>query len=322
MHHAVAYIPPEGVRFNTFPGGIPKLGVIGVVEHAERIIQVGSVQHFADREHQIALLHSSHDSRLLAVVIGAISEKTLGYTSQTSLRTGATSGVGLRHMARKDSKICALFGAGDQAVTQLLALKKERPIEEVRLRTRTPESRKRFAETYGPLFQLEIRPIDDPQAAVVGADVVITATNTNVPVLHGAWLEPGQHVTSIVGSNIQLVRADWLDRPRRELDDEVICRVHRIAVNSREQVIQDEQGDIYEPVQAGLIGFDEIAELGEIVNGTATGRESDREITLHKNNAGMGFADVAVSFCAFERAKAQSRGRWLDLTPVEGEESG
>lgn len=309
---------PDSVRFNTFPGGIAALGVIGVVEHAERVIQEGAVQHFADREHQIALLHSSRDSQLLTIVIGAISERTLGYSTQTALRTGATSGVGFKHMARENSRVCALFGAGDQAVTQLLALKSVRAIEEVRVCTRTPESRERFAATYGPRFNLDIRPVDDGEAAVRGADVVIAATNTNEPVVHGAWLEPGQHVTSIVGSNIQLVRAGWLDRPRRELDDEVIRRADQIAVNSREQIVQDEQGDLFEPMEAGIIKLDDLAELGEVVNGTRTGRRSEDEVTLHKNNAGMGFADIAVALCAYERAKAEGRGRWIELSAVGG----
>ena len=310
---------PDGVRFNTFPGGIPGLDVIGVVEHAERVIQDGAVQQFADREHQIAVLHSAKNSQLLAVVIGAISEKTLGYSTQTALRTGATSGVGFRHMARKDAKVCALFGAGDQAATQLLALKSVRPITEVRVCTRTPESRNRFAEKYGSIFQLDIRPTSDPESAIRGADVVIAATNTNVPVVHGEWLEAGQHVSSIVGSNIQLVRAGWLDRPRRELDDQVIVRADRVVVNSREQIVQDQQGDLFEPMEAGLIELDAIVELGEVINGNRTGRTSASDITLHKNNAGMGFADVALAFCVYERAKAEGRGRWMELDAVGGE---
>lgn len=307
---------PKGIRFNTFPGGIPGLNVIGVVEHAERLIQDGDRQLFADREHQICLLHDASNSQLLGILIGAISERSLGYTTQTALRTGATSGVGFRHMAREDSQVCALFGAGDQAVTQLLALTRVRPIREVRLCTRTEASRLRFAQTYGPKFGVEIRPMDDPVAAVSGADVVIAATNTNVPVIKGAWLEPGQHVTSIVGSNIALVKAGWLDAPRRELDDEVIARADRIAVNSREQIIKDEQGDLFQPLEAGIVAMEDIAELGEVANGTRPGRSSPHEITLHKNNAGLGVADIAVARTAFERAKAEGRGRWIELAPV------
>lgn len=311
---------PASVRFNTFPGGIHALGVIGLASHAEVVTQDGPVQHFGNREHQICLLHDSNDSRLLAVMIGAFNEKTLGYTTQTALRTGATSGVGYRHLARKDARVAGLFGAGNQAVTQLLALKSVRGIERVMLSTRSSESRLRFAQVYGPKFDLEIVPVDDPRDAVRGVDVVVCATNTNVPVLKGEWLEPGQHVSSIVGSNIQLVRAGWLDRPRRELDDEVVSRADVIAVNSREAVVQDEQGDLFEPMGKGIITLDDLAELGEIALGRRPARTSDDQITLHKNNVGMGIGDLAIATCAYRRALAAGRGTMMELVPVNASE--
>lgn len=310
---------PASVRFNTFPGGIHELGVIGLASHAEVVTQDGPIQHFGNREHQICLLHDSNDSHLLAILIGAISEKDIGYTTQTALRTGATSGVGFRQLARKDAKTVGLFGAGNQAVTQLLALKSVRGIEQVKISTRTRDSRLLFAQMFGPKFGLEIIPVDDPREAVRGVDVVICATNTNVPVLQGDWLEPGQHVASIVGSNIALVRAGWLDRPRRELDDRVIERADVIAVNSREAVIQDEQGDLFEPMQKGIITIDDMAELGEIANGSRPGRTSDEQITLHKNNVGMGIGDLAIATCAYRRALEAGRGTMMELPPVGGE---
>lgn len=310
---------PASVRFNSFPGGIHALGVIGLASHAEVVTQDGPVQHFGNREHQICLLHDSNDAHLLAVMIGAINERELGYTTQTALRTGATSGVGYRLLARKDAKVAALFGAGNQAVTQLLALKSERAIETVKIHTRTRDSRLRFAQIYGPKFGLEIIPVDDPREAVRGADVVICATNTNVPVLQGDWLEPGQHVSSIVGSNIALVRAGWLDKPRREVDDCVVERADVIAVNSREAVVQDEQGDLFEPMGKGIITLDDLAELGEISLGRRPGRTSRDQITLHKNNVGMGIADLAIATCAYQRALAAGRGTVMDIPAVTGD---
>ncbi|MDX1484603.1 MAG: ornithine cyclodeaminase family protein [Alphaproteobacteria bacterium] len=307
---------PDGVRFSCFPGGVPELGVIGVVEHAERVVQEGPIQHTVDLEHQICVLHDSQDSKLLAVLVGSIPERLVGYTARTALRTGATSGVGFRHLARQDAATCGLIGAGNQAVTQLLALKAVRPIERVRVHTRSPEHREQFAATYGPLFGLEIVPVDTPEAAVAGADVVICATNTNQPVLFGEWLEPGQHVTSIVGSNIALVKAGWLDEPRRELDDAAVMKADRIAVNSREQVIQDEQGDLFGLISSGALELEDIAELGELANGTRPGRSADDEITLHKNNAGTGAADIAIAMAAYRAAKHKGQGRWIELAPI------
>lgn len=85
-------------------------------------------------------------------------------------------------------------------------------------------------------------------------------------------------------------------------------RADIIAVNSREAVVQDEQGDLFEPIQKGLIELADLAELGEIASGKQPGRTSDDQITLHKNNAGMGVADLAIAFCAYRRALAEGRG--------------
>lgn len=307
---------PDGVRFSCFPGGIPSRGVIGIVEHTERIVQDGPIQKSLDREHQICVLHDSRDASLLAMLVGSIPERLVGYTARTALRTGAISGVGFRHLAREDAETCGLIGAGGQAVTQLLALKAVRPIRRVKVHTRTRESRETFARTYGSLFGLEIIPVETAREAVAGADVVIAATNTNVPVVFGEWLEPGQHVTSIVGSNIELVRGGWLKEPRREVDDAVVLRADRIAVNSREQVIQDQQGDLFGLVDSGRIALDDIAEIGDLVAGKVAGRTSPKQITLHKNNAGTGVADIAIAHCAYERARQEGRGTLIPVSRV------
>lgn len=307
---------PEGVRISSFPGGIPGRGVIGIAEHTERVIHEGPIQRSVDHEHEIFVLHDARHSKLLSVLIGSIPEKLLGYTARTALRTGAISGVGFRHLAREDSQTCGLLGAGGQAVTQLLALKTVRPIRKVHVYTRSPANRENFAKKYGPLFELDITPVESGQDVVAGADVIIAATNTNVPVLFGEWLEPGQHVVSIVGSNIDLVRGGWLDSPRRELDDASVLRADRIAVNSREQIIQDQQGDLFGLIESGQVGENDMAEIGEIVNGTRPGRTSDHQITLHKNNAGMGVADIAIAYRAYEIARREGKGRRMGLVPT------
>lgn len=307
---------PDGVRFSCFPGGIPSRGVIGIVEHTERIVQDGPIQRSLDREHQICVLHDSRDASLLAMLVGSIPERLVGYTARTALRTGAISGVGFRHLAREDSTTCGLIGAGGQAVTQLLALKSVRPIRSVKVYTRTRESREGFAATYGPLFDLDIAPVESGREAVKGADVVIAATNTNVPVVFGEWLEPGQHVTSIVGSNIELVRGGWLKEPRREVDDAVVLRADCVAVNSREQVIQDQQGDLYGLIESHRITLESLAEVGDLVAGKRPGRTSPDQITVHKNNAGTGVADIAIAHCAYERAKKEGRGQLIPVARV------
>src|SRR5215468_2269293 len=92
---------------------------------------------------------------------------------------------------------------------------------------------------------------DEPEEAARGADLICLATGSNVPVLFGAWLEPGQHVTSIVASNKGVLAQGSVAKPRREFDDEVIARANCVVATLKEQAIMDEQADLFEPVQKG-----------------------------------------------------------------------
>ena len=96
-------------------------------------------------------------------------------------------------------------------------------------------------------------------------DVVICATNSNVPVFEGNWLEPGQHVVTVVGSNDALVKGGWLKSGRRENDDVTVQRSEIIVTNWRESVEQDRQAGLVEPIEKGIIGWDKIHELGEVL---------------------------------------------------------
>ena len=111
-------------------------------------------------------------------MIGSVNEKRLGgevrtgnltsSTGQTSLRTGATSGVGFKYLARQDARTAGLFGAGSQAITQLQALKSVRSIERAFVYCRSPERRKEFAEKIRNLLEINYHAADQPQSAVEG----------------------------------------------------------------------------------------------------------------------------------------------------------
>lgn len=318
---------PNNIRLSAFSGGVHSLGVIGVAEHVEQISHTHDAQKTVNREHQVWILHDSETCSLLAVMIGAVNEKRLGWevrtgnlkgsTSQTSLRTGATSGVGFKYLARDDARTAGLFGAGNQAITQLQALKSVRPLEKAFVYSRSPERREEFARKIGPLLEIDVIPVNRPEKAVHGVDVVIAATNSNVPVFPGEWLEPGQHVTSIVGSNASLVKGGWLKTQRREIDDTTVQRADVIVTNSRDSVIQDQQGDLFLPMEAGLIKLDDIAELGEVALGKKPGRTKPDQITVHKNGNGLGPAEMAIAKLAYDKALAAGRGLRRELPAVQ-----
>jgi hypothetical protein len=136
------------------------------------------------------------------------------------------------------------------------------------------------------LVPFEVRSASSAREAIADSDIVLTATNSNVPVFDGTWLEPGTHVTSIMGGNIGLVKAGVARSKRRELDDTSIRRSGVILVNSRDQAFQDEQGDLYDPVQAGFLSWDRVGELGDLLNGKIPAGSGAQQITLLRTTQG------------------------------------
>lgn len=308
---------PDAVRISNFPGGVHGLGVIGSLTISQLVHQGQNTQSYAYREHPVHVLFDSKTGRLLAILIGEIDDKTLGYTSLAALQTAATSGIGFRYLPRADAHTVGLFGSAGQAANQLFALTCERPITHVKVYSRNPDNRRRFAETYSEKFRVEITPVDSPREVVHGVDVILCATNTNVPLFDGNWLEPGQHVTGMIGSNVHLVHGGFLKQRRRELDDNTAARADVIVCNLRELVMQDEQGDLFEPIERGLIKLEHVHELGELVSRAFPGRTDDRQITYHKNNSVIGISFMGIAMRAYERASSLGRGVRIEL-PMPG----
>lgn len=305
---------PAGVRVSNFPGGVHQLGVMGAQVRAELVVQEGPNQRYEHRERPVHVLHDSTTGRLLAILFGEIDEKTIGPSSLMAFRTAATSGIGFRHLVRKDASTVGLFGSGGQAANQLLALKTERPsIAHVKVFSRSPQNRKAFADTYAEKFGVEIEPVDTPEPLLDDVDVVICATNTNVELFDGNRLVPGQHVTGIIGGNKQLVQGGFLKKARREIDDNTAARADIIVTNLRESMISEEQGDLFGPMQAGIIDLEDVFELGDFATGKHPGRTSDDQITYHKNNNGTGSSEMAMAMTAYRRAVEEGRGTEIDL---------
>ena len=106
--------------------------------------------------------------------------------------------------------------------------------------------------------------------------IVLASTNASAPVLDGAWLTPGAHITSIVNSDQRF--------PRRELDNETFARASLVVIGYVEQTKQDHAADILEAIQAGVLNWRRICQLGEILTGARTGRTGPEDITVFKNN--------------------------------------
>jgi ornithine cyclodeaminase/alanine dehydrogenase-like protein (mu-crystallin family) len=181
-------------------------------------------------------------------------------------------------------------------------------IEAVRVFSRSAENRSAFLARMQPQLRARIVAVEEPAAVAKGADLICLATGSNVPVLFGAWLEPGQHVTSIVASNKGVFLQGSVSRPRREFDDAVIARADRIVATLKEQAIMDEQADLFEPVASGITSWDKIADLGALVAGKAAGRQSPAEITVFKQNSDQGVGFMALARLAHDKARAAGIG--------------
>ena len=153
------------------------------------------------------------------------------------LRTAGTSVVGTNALARTDAGVLAIVGAGKQAAVHVAALAATRALERVVVFSRNPERRNAFAAEMASTTGLPVESAGAAEAAVRGADIVVTATNSSSPVLDGSWLEQGQHVTSIVGGMVVLHRERPRAPGRRELDDVTDDRADVIAMASREQAV-------------------------------------------------------------------------------------
>ena len=302
----------KGVRISNFPGGVEGLGVIGSLTRGEQVAHDAAAQGYPYREHPVYLLWNAETAALQCIMIGEITEKRIGFSSLMALRTAATSGVGFRHLVRKDAKVAGVFGAGGQALHKILALQNERGIETYKVYSRNPDNRETFCRRMATLVEARFIPVDMPEQVVRDADVVICATSSNVPVFDGHWLQPGQHVVTVVGSNSALVQGGWLKEGRRENDDETVRRADFIITNWRESIEQERQAGIFDPLEQGIIGWDKIHELGEILDGSFPGRTGDDQITYHANNNGTAAADLAIAQWVYEQCKQMGRG-----TPIE-----
>ena len=308
---------PSGVRVSVHQGGVPGLGCTGLMTHCEHVaIQQDGTQQYRLRGRPVQVLYSAENGELLALLIGEPQPKELPLSGISALRTAATSAVGTQYLARPDSRRLGILGSGVQARYHLVAFEQLYSLESVKVYSRNPENRKAFAEEMSSPA-LPVEPVESARAAVEGADLVLAATNSNTPVLDGAWLEPGAHLVSIVASNIGLRQGGFIREKRRELDDETFRRADRVVVCSREQARQDQQADLYDRVERGLLDWDQIVELPEILTGKIAGRTAPHQITLFKNNAGQGVADVALGAVVYQRAKERGIGMELDMDGAE-----
>jgi alanine dehydrogenase len=208
-------------------------------------------------------------------------------------RTAAASAVAAKYLARAGATTLGVLGCGRQAASHVAAMRAALPaLERVLVYGRNGERLSAFCASHG------CEPADSACAAA-GCDIVVTATTSREPVVHGEWLLGGALVCAVGAT----------EPGTRELDDGVIERAAFICCDSREQS-QGESGDLIGPVAHGLLDWADVRELHEVVAGETRGRIGDDDIVVFKSN-GIAAWDIAAAARVVELARAAGTGRSL-----------
>jgi len=214
----------------------------------------------------------------------------------TVMRTGSAAAVSAKWLARKDSKVLAIVGAGHMAAGVLATCNDVFRWQEVRVWSRSQATLDHFSKEQQPKFpNLKLLPSTNLERVVRGADVVVTVTPARAPIVKNEWISEGMHIAAVGAdkSGDQELEGTILTRARIFVDDIRQCRT---------------DGEINVPLSQGLLKETDIAgEIGEVIVGKKKGRTSDREITLF-DSTGIALQDSATIPLEYERALAAGVG--------------
>ena len=233
----------------------------------------------------------------------AATGKLLCYTQANrlgQLRTGATTGVAVKHLAKGGTVSVGIIGTGGQAPTQLQAVASVRDLAGVKAFSRNPERRAGFAARMSETLGVEVKAADTNAKAVEGCDVVISIAATTEPVISGDWLKEG---ATVIGAGPTTWRVS-------EVDEKTLTRADKLFVDSLDQA-PIEAGDIAAAVDKGLLNWSQLTELRYAVSGAIAGRDNEGQIVYAKL-MGTGVADVAAAKLAYDNARQQGLGTEVD----------
>jgi alanine dehydrogenase len=244
--------------------------------------------------HALVVLLNSTTGQPLAAMEGG---------SLTALRTGAASGVATDLLARQDAKVAAIFGAGVQARTQLLAVAAVRDLDRCWIYARRPEQVQNLIAEMQPNFsEVELLAAGSPAQAVREADIICAATTSSTPVFDGADLQPGTHVNAVGSFKPEV----------QEIDCLTLQRAAKIVIDEYAGALS-EAGDLLIAIAQGAMQQRDIyGEIGEIAAGLKPGREGDEEITYFKS-VGNAVQDAAVAQAIYQQAVQEGFGVEINL---------
>ncbi len=246
----------------------------------------------------LVLLFSAETGEILAIFPDGVVQR---------MRVGATNGLGARSLAREDARTVGLLGSGWQAGGQLMAFCAVRPISTIRVFSPNPENRRRFAREMTERLRVEVRPVDSPEDAMAGADIVASATNALSPTLAPEWARPGVHLSAVKA---------------QEMNEELFARCDRVILHTRRipkqtnYISAESEAKIPEIEKGWWTNrvtpfWTQVRDLADLTTGAAPGRVRREEITCFMNNVGLGTQFAAVGAVVYQRAREKGVGREL-----------
>jgi alanine dehydrogenase len=238
------------------------------------------------------LLFSAETGKIVATMDGSYI---------TAIRTACASAMATEALANPRTPVLGILGAGVQARAHIQALTRVRKIERIRLYSPSGASAAAIKNEMAPQVNCAVEIADNAESVVRDADLLVTVTTAKEPIVKPEWLKPGVHINA-VGSH----RPDL-----REIDGATLARA-KVVVDSREAIMA-ECGDILLALKENSIGENAIhAEIGEVLAGTKSGRETNDEMTLYKS-VGIAIQDVAAANLVYRKARENGVGTTVEI---------
>ena len=212
-----------------------------------------------------------------------------------AVRTAAAATVAMRVLARKGAAIMAMLGAGDTARAAVPVMAKAFALKEVRVTSRTPESRRNYAQEVGEEYGLNIRPVESTEQALRGADLVVSATTTSTPIVKDAWLGEGMTAYSI--------------GKHQEMESDVYKKADKFVVDS--WLHCKNKSDMQRMLKENFLSKKDLyAELPDLLAGKKPARESERE-RIFIRAIGLVNQDIALANHIYQSALDRGAGTVL-----------
>jgi ornithine cyclodeaminase/alanine dehydrogenase-like protein (mu-crystallin family) len=217
----------------------------------------------------------------------------------SSVRTGGIAGVAAKYLANPDAAVLGMIGSGAQARSQLMAMAEVLPrLAEIRVFSPTREHRERYVREMGELYPFRLLACETAEEAMRDADILVTATSTQAPLLKARWVKPGSFYSHVAG---------WED------EFEVAQQADKIVVDDWEMTKHRGSQTLARMYREKLITDDRIhANLEEIVCGEKPGRERPDE-RVYFSSVGLSILDTAIAMFIYREALARGVGTPLKL---------